>query len=744
MSDDEIPKRFRREAAAIASIKHPGIVDVMDFGELDDGNLYILMEFLKGQNLRERLDSAGTLSMETALTITRQTADALNAAHNCNIVHRDLKPANIFLVPDSLVRGGERVKLLDFGIAKLMDINDGSSLVTKSGVIMGTPIYMSPEQCRGAGDVDHRTDLYALGCILFEMLTGRPPFKNKAAGELIVLHLTQQPPSVRSINSSIPSDVDALIAKLLAKEPQDRPGSARELVAALDEALGQHSSRRYHRSPAPEFAQMAAPYTSAPGHGTLPTGSAVDVEPPSFEAAPLGQPDHTDHTERDVPTVPPTEKIELGLQVRTLPSVKDTRKPGAGHRAGSRAEHRSAPVPLVNMPRNNGGSVDIEPSSPETSRPSVRRPRVRRSPVAPGPAVAKANNRARQRAKRTTGSAPQPAVPASHSIFGTGMLTRAGRSRTTWLLQIGILGGACVGGIVYLIVWMVGSFQATTSDSPGVAIVRESDVDDGIEEQREIEPELVSRATKSRPAMIALGGGTYMMGSPHLQKWRSKDETPRHQVTLSPFQICRTEVTQAQWKAVMASTPSDCTHGCGDSRPVQNVTWYDAVEYFNRLSRSEGLQPCYRIVDQKVTWQRSCTGYRFPTEAEWEYAARAGTQTIYSFGDNPDDLADHAWFRANSDKVKPVATRKPNRWGLHDIHGNVQEWVWDQFERFYPDGPQVDPTGPPPNKAKRVFRGGSFRSGPKDLRSAVRYWNKPVSANWDTGLRCARSQPSRK
>ena len=167
--DPSTVQRFFTEARAASAIKHPSIVEIYDFGVAPDGAAYIVMELLDGESLATRLARLGRLPVATALVFARQIATALAAAHRAGIVHRDLKPDNAFLVADPEVAGGERVKLLDFGIAKLT--GDGGVAHTTTGAIMGTPHYMSPEQCEGSRAVDHRADLYSLGCMLFQMIT---------------------------------------------------------------------------------------------------------------------------------------------------------------------------------------------------------------------------------------------------------------------------------------------------------------------------------------------------------------------------------------------------------------------------------------------------------------------------------------------------------------------------------------------------------------------------------------------
>jgi serine/threonine-protein kinase len=229
----EVVNRFFNEARSSSLIKHPGVVDIYDFGRLPDGRAYIVMEFLEGESLQARLHREGFLRLELLVDIARQVAAALAAAHQRGIVHRDLKPDNIFLITDSETRSGIRIKILDFGIAKLTDdTNPGLSTTTRTDAIIGTPTYMSPEQCRGAGHVDHRTDIYSLGCVVFEMVTGRPPFTGQGPGEVIAAHLLDDAPSLEGV---LPTQLSEAVARMLAKNVSDRFPSMADVAATLAE-----------------------------------------------------------------------------------------------------------------------------------------------------------------------------------------------------------------------------------------------------------------------------------------------------------------------------------------------------------------------------------------------------------------------------------------------------------------------------------------------------------------------------
>jgi serine/threonine-protein kinase len=228
-NDRSVVTRFFNEARAASAIHHPSIVEIYDFGYTADANAFIVMEFLDGETLAKRRYRVGRMDPRRSLVFARQIAGALAAAHELGIVHRDLKPENIFVVPDPEVHGGERIKLLDFGIAKLQN-GFGDTSRTQTGSVLGTPAYMAPEQCRGAGTVDARADLYALGCVTYELLVGRPPFVADGAGDLIAHHLYFEPLPLRQLDATVPEPVERLVLWLLTKDPARRPQTARDLI----------------------------------------------------------------------------------------------------------------------------------------------------------------------------------------------------------------------------------------------------------------------------------------------------------------------------------------------------------------------------------------------------------------------------------------------------------------------------------------------------------------------------------
>jgi hypothetical protein len=229
--------RFFTEAKAADAIRHPNIVEIYDYGTLADGAPYIAMEYLAGETLADRL-LRGPVPLGDALDVIIQAASALGAAHRKEVLHRDLKPDNLFLVTDPERPGKVRVKIVDFGIAKLQNDLTDVSHRTRTGALIGTPLYMSPEQCLGIRDIGPQSDLYALGVIAYEILCGRAPFEAEAVGALINMHVNEPVLAPRKLNPRLPRALEALLFKVLAKVPETRPAGMAELEAELEKVRG--------------------------------------------------------------------------------------------------------------------------------------------------------------------------------------------------------------------------------------------------------------------------------------------------------------------------------------------------------------------------------------------------------------------------------------------------------------------------------------------------------------------------
>ncbi len=319
---DEMLDRFKREAQVSAQLKHPNIVTIYDIGD-SDGMSYLAMEFIDGEGL-ERVIAQGKLGLERAASIGAQVADALDFAHQHSVVHRDIKPANIML------ESGDRVKVTDFGIAK---VTDSGEHLTMTGSLLGTPSYMSPEQARG-GQIDGRSDLFAVGCVLYEMMAGKKAFRGESITALIFKIITEEPQPIQELDPEIPDAMVRIIAKALAKAPETRYQSGRELKEELL-ALTRTGSM-------PTLRQVETP--TVPG-GALPSVTpTVQVAAPTMASPPtLGG---VSLTKRMDPVPPP------------LPKPGPPPRPAAGSPPPPRP---SAPLPAAAVPaaRKSGGGAGL-------------------------------------------------------------------------------------------------------------------------------------------------------------------------------------------------------------------------------------------------------------------------------------------------------------------------------------------------------------------------------------------------
>lgn len=308
-----------------------------------------------------------------------------------------------------------------------------------------------------------------------------------------------------------------------------------------------------------------------------------------------------------------------------------------------------------------------------------------------------------------------------------------------------------------MVVVMIFSFtacgaDAQESETDNTGKVEITDVTELIGEEKNFE----NTMTTPPENFVLISGGTFGMGSPDTEAWRSEDET-QHTVTVSDFYMSMYEVTQAEYTEVTGSNPSSFS---GDMLPVETVSWLDAIRYCNARSELEGLQPTYSIEGQTVTWNRSADGYRLPTEAEWEYACRAGTTTPFHtensisaeeanyYGHYPYEIEDNYFSQSNLD-TKPGEYRQttvdvnsfsPNGWGLYNMHGNVGEWVWDYYGAYSAEE-QNNPTGAETGTL-RVYRGGGWNDFAKNMRSAYRAAMAEDKSSFNIGIRLVRNAVS--
>jgi serine/threonine-protein kinase len=351
LGDDRTVARFKREAKAASRLNHPNSISILDFGQAEDGALFIAMEFVPGQDLHTVLGKDGPLPESRVVRIVSQVLSALYDAHNAGVIHRDLKPENIMV--EQRRHESDFVKVLDFGIAKIQDGGDEGPALTRNGFVCGTPEYMSPEQARG-GSLDHRSDLYAVGVILYQLVTGRLPFESDSAVGYATKHLTEEPlpPSRRRPEIRVSPAMERLIMRALSKNPEDRPQDAEAFKAEL------LSLERERRPAAPVTNRRAA----VPAQGVLaPLPRRAATPPPNSLSTDVTEPSwnnrESDATVRAVP-----ERMQPNASMARL-SQERTQLAPPSRPAPERDRERSQPMPLpVRSSPERSGAERVVPA----------------------------------------------------------------------------------------------------------------------------------------------------------------------------------------------------------------------------------------------------------------------------------------------------------------------------------------------------------------------------------------------
>ncbi|MCX7048964.1 MAG: SUMF1/EgtB/PvdO family nonheme iron enzyme, partial [Candidatus Sumerlaeota bacterium] len=526
LNSPQAQSRFIKEANICLTLPHRNIIRLYDVGDWKErGQVFLAMEYLQGVSLRQYLSDCRKqrrpLNWRTFCSILRQILSGIEEAHSQGVIHRDLKPANIMLVWQ--MEGEWRAVVMDFGLAKVMAPGD-----TRAGVPMGTFDYMAPEQRKDPTQVDARADLYSLGKMAYEMLTGELP--------------EGQFDPIRELRSEMPEGIDAWLTQAMAQRPEKRFASAREMREALESIEAEAGSAPvvalYADSGEPAGAGSASytnPYSGYPAKPFAPARESSSF-PPARASSGYGEPAWT----------PRLQGKRLWMSLVSLASLLLLT---IGGMLGALLYQS-----FLHRPTTAGGAPGASSGS---------------SPPAPSPRAPEKDNSSGAR--------------------------RGQKEEAYWETAAGL------------------SLQ-----------------------------------------MIWIPGGTFRMGSPPSESMRSEDEGPVHEVTLDGFWMGETEVTQAQYQALMGKKPSFFE---GADCPVERVFRNDVMEFCRLLSAKTNRQ------------------YTLPTEAQWEYACRAGSSSRFCFGDSEDDLKEYGWFSENANqRSHPVKSKRPNAWGLYDIHGNVWEW----------------------------------------------------------------------
>jgi formylglycine-generating enzyme required for sulfatase activity/serine/threonine protein kinase len=659
--------RFLREVRAAARLAHPNVVGA--YSAVQVGRLLVFaMEYVEGADLAQLVKTKGPLPVAHACSFAAQAALGLQHAYERGMVHRDIKPANLMLM-----RQGQRgiVKILDFGLAKASSENPIDGGLTREGQMLGTPHYISPEQTVDAQNADIRADIYSLGCTLYYLLTGGPPFDGKTLLEILTGHHSLEARPLNLVRPEVPVELAAVVGKMMAKERERRYQTPAEVAEALKpffkpKVVGSGSSDGERSQPGQQDEERTSAGVVSPAAepaGAEPVAAPGAAAPPNDPAlmwkslVAIAEPEHLSDTRAPAPEVlqdrPPWVGPALVVGIVVLLGLV------VGWAAGVfKFKPQEGELAFSNLPERAVVTVDGKLYTVEW-------------PGGKGPA------------KVTVPVGEHRVKVELNGVEVHGEEVKIATGEKT-LIRV-ILAGPSP----------LAPSPTTMTNSIGMKFV-------------------------------LIPAGEFLMGSPDSDKDAVDDEKPQHRVRITrPFYLGVHEVTQGQYREVTGETPS---HFRGsDDLPVESVNHHGAIAFCTKLSAKEGVS------------------YRLPTEAEWEYACRAGSTTRYSFGDDEASLGEVAWYKGNSgNRTHPVGQKRPNAWGLYDMHGNVWELCGDWFDEDYygQSPPSANPLGPS-HAADRVIRGGGWRSIPQIVRSADRSGRAPGARPHDLGFRLARVQSSR-
>ncbi|GAA5317238.1 MAG: hypothetical protein AseanaTS_24420 [Candidatus Pelagadaptatus aseana] len=721
-SDPVFSERFQREANIVGQLTHPNIVRIYDIGRHDNLN-YIAMDYLPGGTIHDKM--ATGISLKEALRITREIAGALDHAHRKGYVHRDIKPENILFNDDNTAI------LSDFGVAKT--VSSGSQM-TNAGTVVGTPHYMSPEQARGK-PIDGRSDLYSLGVVLYEMLTGAVPYKADEAVAIAIKHLTAPIPKLPSQYVLF----QPLLNKMLAKEPEDRFQCGKEIIDSLDNTQNQLSGHptSYTTSTDSSTVQIFVLLKAL----LLTTYAALSSNLMRLLKLPgkgFKKSQSDSGQQENYTTVVATRLNEAVVVTRTPGSNKKlpllaillllTLWLGGSHWLYQPDNKVYSLLPPALQTATHATSTHINKLI-ERIWPKNQQPLPRQQPIittkiaqptpsaaegAPAPATVAAVKLPvtipEQQPEEAAAEEikPKQSKPPKPTDFALTVNTKPSSAR----VRIMNIKDVYQPGIKL----KPGSYQIRVSASGYHTLDRTIDITD---QNRELTLALTKapvagavfynqlKSGGKGPAMVIIPPGSFNMGD------RTNGNTaPVRKVRIrQAFAASQYEITYADYQKFTNSTGRQFPKnrwGKG-SRPVTNVSWHDAIAYTDWLRKSTGKK------------------YRLLTEAEWEYAARGGSQNAYWWGNksaqgraNCRRGCDSPYSNLLSIKTAPVGSFRANNFKLYDTAGNVAEWVQDCYQDHYLGAPKDGSAVEQKNCSIRSVRGGSIRSNSSAIKNYSR------------------------
>ncbi len=625
-NDPQLVTRFRQEALAAAAIRHQNVVSTTDYGVAQGTMPFLVMEYVEGESLHDLLTREGRLAPERALEMMTAICAGIGAAHKQGIVHRDLKPLNIMICTDrqSFADG---VKILDFGLAKIKSGELlGSFIQAQTTGLMGSPYYMAPEQWAD-DEPDGRSDIYSLGVMLFQMLTGDVPFKGSSIPAIMKKHLYDAPPSFADLGLNLPPSLELAVRHTLEKEPARRTPTVEAMVAELRAALGYNSQNFATFSGSSITVSSLSVLTNPPKSRIFINDVAVGESKPDgllfLEAMQSGN-----HRLR---------VSHSGFEDWEDEIVMD----GKPHQVVARL--RAAKVDVNAIPKPN----PVQMPTYQTIRPEPAPNFAATQGTQPANYQTEQQNfqtgqQFVQTGSQTGENIGTESIAPKKSFFSPLILGIIGISSLLLLAIVGIA-GAFLTGLISQSPPVAGNFATPTGSAP---------------------------PPPSKAEMVAISGGTFKMG----RSDGRENEQPEHDVSVKDFQMDKTEVTNAEYY--------DFTNKSG-YRPLPSH-WVNEKP----LPGQEKMPVRFiNIEDIKAfsEWRskRDHAVYRLPTEEEWEYAARNGAKNnLYPWGDKFD--AKCAVLDGQSGDPEPVGTRTcPDDWGVQDLIGNVFEWTGSEA-KLYP------------------------------------------------------------